>query len=114
MNAFSDAIKIRRPAAGCIIHSDRGYQFTAHDWIALAHAHKLDISIGERKDPRDNAAMESWFASLKKEEIYPNGLPATKAEARSRLFSYIWQYNTRRLHSTLGYRTPLAYATINQ
>jgi putative transposase len=114
MNAFSDAIKIRRPRAGCIIHSDRGYQFTAHDWIGLAHAHKLDVSIGERKDPRDNAAMESWFASLKKEEIYPGGLPVTRAEARSRLFNYIWQYNTRRLHSTLGYRTPLDYATINQ
>jgi putative transposase len=112
MRAFTDAIRIRGPRPGCVIHSDRGYQFTAHDWIDLAHAHRLEVSIGERKSPQDNAAMESWFASLKNEEIYPNGMPATRTEARTRLFTYIWTYNTRRLHSTLGYRTPIDYATI--
>ena len=86
-------------------------QFTAHDWINLARAHRLELSLGERKSPLDNAAMESWFASLKNEEIYPNGQPATKAEARTRLFTYIWTYNTRRLHSTLGYRTPFEALT---
>jgi transposase InsO family protein len=54
--------------------------------------------------------MESWFASLKNEEIYPNGQPATRAEARARLFDYIWRYNTQRLHSTLGYVSPRTYA----
>ncbi len=58
--------------------------------------------------------MESWFASLKKEEIYPNGVPATRNDARARLFAYIWAYNNRRLHSTLGYQTPTGYTTINQ
>jgi putative transposase len=114
LRALRDAIRSARPAPGCVIHSDRGYQFTAHDWIDLARAHRLQVSIGERKGPLDNAAMESWFASLKNEEIYPNGQPATKAEARSRLFTYIWTYNTRRLHSTLGYRAPADYAIINQ
>jgi putative transposase len=114
LRALSDAIRSARPAPGCVIHSDRGYQFTAHDWIDLAAAHRLQVSIGERKSALDNAAMESWFASLKNEEIYPNGQPATKADARTRLFSYIWTYNTRRLHSTLGYRTPLDFAIINQ
>jgi putative transposase len=114
LRALTDAIKSRRPPSGCIIHSDRGYQFTAHDWIDLARAHRMQVSIGERKSPLDNAAMESWFASLKNEDIYPNGMPKTRAEARSRLFAYIWAYNTRRLHSTLDYQAPIVYATINR
>jgi putative transposase len=114
MSALGQAIQIRRPRPGCVIHSDRGYQFTAWDWIALAAKHRLEVSIGERKSPTDNAAMESWFASLKNEEIYPKGTPATRAEARARLFAYIWTYNTKRLHSTLGYLTPTDYARINQ
>jgi putative transposase len=111
LNALRDAIKTRRPPPGCIIHSDRGYQFTAHDWITTARTHRLTVSIGARKSCFDNAAMESWFASFKNEEIYPNGQPATRDEARQRLFRYIWTYNTVRRHSTLGYVAPITYAT---
>jgi putative transposase len=112
--ALRDAIASKRPTRGCVIHSDRGYQFTAHDWIRLARKHRLQVSIGERKSAFDNAAMESWFGSLKNEEFYPKGQPATKAEARTRLFQYVWTYNNRRLHSTLDYRTPIEYARINK
>jgi putative transposase len=110
LTALHDAITTRRPPRGCIIHSDRGYQFTAHDWVNLACAHRLRVSIGERKSCYDNAVIESWFASLKNEEIYPKGNPFTRAEARTRLLRYIWIYNTRRLHSALGYQSPTAYA----
>jgi putative transposase len=110
LRAMGEALAIRRPAAGCVIHSDRGYQFTSADWLNLVAGHGLTASIGERKTALDNAAMESWFASLKNEEIYPNGLPSTRAEARARLFRYIWTYNTKRLHSTLGYLAPRTYA----
>lgn len=110
LQALGDAIKIRRPAPGCIIHSDRGYQFTSGDWLNLAAAQGLQVSIGERKSCLDNAAMESWFASYKNEELYPNGQPRTRAEARTRLFGYIWDYNTQRRHSTLGYVSPKYYA----
>jgi putative transposase len=110
IRALTDAIKIRRPPRGCVIHSDRGYQFTSTAWLTLAASHRLIVSIGERKSCYDNAAMESWFASFKNEAIYPAGTPATKAEARTRLFRYIWDYNNHRLHSTLGYVTPKAYA----
>lgn len=113
ITALAEAIRLRRPAPGCVIHSDRGYQFTSHDWADLAHRHNLEISIGERKSALDYACMESWFASLKKEEIYPHGRPATRAEARTRLFKYIWKYNNKRLHSSLGYLTPTDYATID-
>ena len=108
--ALRDAVKTRRPAPNCIIHSDRGYQFTAHDWLDLARSSHLRVSIGERKSCYDNAVIESWFASFKNEEIYPKGTPFTRAEARSRLFHYIWAYNNRRLHSTLGYQAPTIYA----
>lgn len=110
IRALREALTIRRPTPGCIVHSDRGYQFTSHDWFYLAAAHHVVVSLGERKSCYDNAAMESWFASLKNEEIYPNGPPATRAEARARLFDYIWDYNNHRLHSTLGYVTPKTYA----
>jgi putative transposase len=110
LRALTDAIAIRRPPVGCIIHSDRGYQFTAADWLNLAAGNELEVSLGERKSCYDNAAMESWFASFKNEEIYPNGQPGGRADARARLFGYIWTYNTQRLHSTLGYVTPRAYA----
>jgi putative transposase len=111
MTALTEAIRIRRPPPGCIIHSDRGYQFTAHDWIDTANVHRLRVSMGALKTCFDNAAMESWFASLKNEELYPNGQPATRQEARQRLFSYIWTYNTTRRHSTLGNVSPRIYAT---
>jgi putative transposase len=62
MRALTEAIQIRHPAGGCVIHSDRGYQFTAHDWHGLAARHGLRVSLGERSSALDNAAMESWFA----------------------------------------------------
>jgi putative transposase len=109
LRALSEAIKVRGPAEGCVIHSDRGYQYTAWDWLNFVAAHGLRASIGERKSCYDNAVMEAWFASFKNEEIYPKGTPFTRAEARARLFSYIWEYNTQRQHSTLGYVAPRDY-----
>ena len=111
LTALRDAIRTRRPPHGCIIQSDRGYQFTAKDWLDLAAGNGLQVSIGERKSCYDNAVMESWFASFKNEEIYPKGIPFTRQEARSRLFQYVWDYNTKRLHSALGYVPPCVYAT---
>lgn len=111
MRALVEAIASRRPSPDCIIHSDRGYQFTAKDWIDYSTDHHLVVSMGEHGDPHDNAVMESWFASFKNEELYPGGQPTTRAEARARLFSYIWDYNHHRRHSTLGYVAPIIYAT---
>lgn len=109
LRALTDALAIRRPRPGCIIHSDRGYQFTAGDWLNLASGTGLTVSLGERKSCLDNAAMESWFASFKNEALHPYKQPATRAEAKTQLFHYIWTYNTERLHSTLGYVAPKHY-----
>lgn len=111
LRALGEALTTHRPLPGCIIHSDRGYQFTSADWLNLAAGRGMRVSIGERKSCFDNAAMESWFASFKNEELYPNGQPPTRKQARARLFAYIWSYNTQRLHSTLGYVSPKTYAT---
>ena len=89
-------------------------QYTSHDWLALARENGLVASIGERKSALDNAAMESWFASLKNESIYPAGEPPSRAAARMLLFRYIHVYNTIRMHSTLGYLSPIEYAKLNQ
>lgn len=110
MRALDQAIRGRRPPRGCVIHSDRGYQFTSHDWLTRTRAAGLVASIGARKSALDNAAMESWFASYKTEELYPGGQPHTRAQARQRLFAYVWEYNTQRRHSSLGYATPHGYA----
>jgi putative transposase len=110
IRALTEALAIHRPPPGCIIHSDRGYQFTSHDWLDLARRNGMHVSIGERKSAYDNATMESWFASFKNEELYPNGQPATRQQARSRLFNYVWDYNHRRRHSSLGYVAPATYA----
>lgn len=109
-DALHHAVRVRRPGPGTIIHSDRGYQFTSAAWLDLTARAGLEVSIGERKSCFDNAVMESWFSSFKTEVLYPNGQPVTRAEARTRLFKYIWDYNTYRLHSTLGYTSPKYYA----
>lgn len=110
MTALREAIRIRRPQAGCVIHSDRGYQFTSQEWADIADAGQLLLSVTQRKNPRDNAVMESWFGSFKNEDLYPRGIPATLADARLRLFRYIHEYNTVRMHSTLDYRSPNEFA----
>jgi putative transposase len=110
LDALRDGVRTRRPPPGTIIHSDRGYQFTSAAWLDLAASHGLQVSIGEAKSCFDNAVMESWFGSFKTEVLHPNGQPATRSEARTQLFKYIWDYNTNRLHSTLGYVSPKYYA----
>jgi putative transposase len=113
LRALCEAIAIRRPRPGCVLHSDRGYQFTSWQWLGTATGAGLLPSIGERKSALDNAMIESWFATLKNETIYPAGDIATTSAARRLLFDHIIFHNTQRLHSALGYRTPNDYERIN-
>lgn len=96
-----------------MLHSDRGYQFTSWQWLHTATDAGLVPSIGERNSALDNAMVESWFAALKNETIYPAGGLATTATARRLLFGHIVFHNTQRLHSALGYRTPNDYEKLN-
>ena len=96
-----------------MLHSDRGYQFTSWQWLQTATDAGLVPSIGERKSALDNAMIESWFAALKNETIYPAGDITTTTAARRLLFNHIVFHNTQRLHSALSYRTPDTYENLN-
>ncbi|WP_439650329.1 IS3 family transposase [Glycomyces amatae] len=91
---------------GAVFHSDRGTQYCAGAFAAWCKANGVDRSMGRTGVCWDNAAAESFFASLKN-ECYHQKTFATRAEARLAVADYIEAfYNRRRLHSTLGYRTP--------
>ena len=108
-DALRAALRDRRPAAGLLHHSDRGVQYACGDYRALLSGHGIACSMSRRGDCYDNAVVESFFKTLKAElvhdETYEN-----HEQARLSIFQYIecW-YNRRRLHSSLGYKTPEAF-----
>ena len=109
--ALQLALWRRRPAPGLIHHSDRGCQYTALAFSQHLRAAGLAPSTGSVGDAYDNAVVESFFATLKVEVLYRHDWP-TRAAAERAIFEYIevW-YNRQRLHSTLGYLTPVAFET---
>ncbi len=115
VGALDMAFAHRRPAAGVIFHSDRGCQYTSADYGDFARANGVVLSVGRKGECWDNAVAESFFATIKRELIDTRAWP-TRAGLRAAIFDYIegW-YNTRRLHSSLGYLSPTNYeATIRQ
>ena len=106
--ALTDAIRRRHVTAGILHHSDRGSQYASGEYQQLLAAHGFVASMSRTGNCWDNAAMESFFATLKAE--LPQTEFASHAEARSAVFDYIERfYNRQRRHSTLEYQTPLAY-----
>jgi putative transposase len=107
--ALSNAFLSRRPPAGVIFHSDRGSQYTSRDFAELAKANGVELSIGRTGECWDNAVAESFFATIKRELIETRPWP-TRAGLKRAVFEWIegW-YNTRRLHSSLGYLSPAVY-----
>ena len=111
-----DALKMafaqRRPPQGLTFHSDRGCQYTSHDYANLARTNGVVLSVGRKGECWDNAVAESFFATIKRELIDTRAWP-TRAGLRTAVFDYIegW-YNTRRLHSSLGYMSPATYEAL--
>lgn len=104
--ALEMAVARRRPGEGLVHHSDRGCQYTAVTFGAACRAYGITQSNSRKGTPHDNAAKESFFASLEKERLRRRTF-ATHEQARSSVFQYIEEfYNRSRLHSTLGYRSP--------
>ena len=101
-SALNSAIRRYRPAAGLIIHSDRGSQFTSHLFRETLTAKGFRQSMGRTGSCFDNARMESFFATLKKNHVYRLSLSRLKREdVRSSVFLWIESYyNLRRRHSS--------------
>jgi transposase InsO family protein len=98
-------------APGAIFHSDRGCQYTSREFTRFCKAKRVRTSLGRTGVCWDNAVAESFFAALKNEMYYRASWP-TRARAKFAVAEYIEVfYNRRRLHSTLGYRTPLEALT---
>ena len=107
--ALRMALVQRRPAAGLIMHSDRGAQFASAAYRQVLTEHGLVASMSRKGNCYDNAFIESFWSSLKYEVVYHHRF-ATRAEARTAVFDYIETfYNRTRLHSSLGYVSPITF-----
>jgi len=106
LDALSMALSQRCPGETLLHHSDRGSQYCSHDYQQVLKSHGIQCSMSRRGDCWDNAAMESFFATLKKELIHQQRY-ATRSEAKCSIFEYVEVfYNRERLHSSLGYVSP--------
>jgi putative transposase len=109
VDALEMAVARRRPDAGLIHHSDQGSQYTSLVFTRRCRSVGIDVSMGSRGDCFDNAVLESFHATIKKDLIHRRSWP-TQAEARTAIFNYIEAfYNRRRRHSTLGMLSPLEF-----
>ncbi len=113
LRALEQAIDARRPTPGVMVHSDRGVQYASTPYRTALARHGLIASMSRRANCYDNAAMESFWSTLKLEHLFRRRfLDAT--DAHRAIFHYIEGfYNSRRLHSALGYRTPLDFESVS-
>ena len=109
IGALQMALKGRRPESGLLHHSDRGSQYASHDYREMLEEAGCVCSMSRKGNCWDNAPVESFFATLKRELIHGRRF-RTREQARSEIFEFIevW-YNRKRRHSTLGYMSPAEY-----
>jgi len=113
--ALRMALKHRQPPRGLLHHSDRGVQYASGEHRALIVAAGLELSMSRAGNPYDNAVMESFLATYKRECVglaEEAGGYATRAEAQMDFFGYAeTYYNRERRHSALGYKNPVDFET---
>jgi len=108
-NALRMALYQRQPGKGLLHHSDRGVQYASHQIRNILAANQVQVSMSGRGNCYDNAVMESFFGTLKNEWVHHQKYK-TRSQARTDIFAYIEGfYNTVRLHSTLGYLSPVEF-----
>ena len=112
VDALHSALGRRHPDAGLLAHSDRGSQYASGHYQGVLTQHGIACSMSGVAQCWDNAPMESFFASLKRERDFPTA--CTRDDARAIVFEYIeLLYNPVRLHSSLGYVSPVEYERRN-
>jgi transposase InsO family protein len=110
VDALEMALARHCPSAALVAHSDRGVQYASEHYQRLLKDHGITCSMSRKGNCWDNAPMESFFATLKKELVHHEEYE-TRAEARHSLFEYIEVfYNRVRRHSALGYQSPAQFA----
>jgi transposase InsO family protein len=108
--ALRDALQRRQPPKGLLHHSDRGCQYVDAEYVALLTTAGLERSMSRSGNCYDNAAMESFWSTLKTDTGLDETVLATRREAELAVFDYIETfYNPRRRHSSLGYLSPVAF-----
>lgn len=109
LDAFKMAVANRACEPGLILHSDQGVQYRASEYVLALHDESITPSMSRKGNCWDNAAMESFFARLKVEEVYAQSYQ-NLSEAYSSVFEYIEMfYNRVRRHSTIGQISPVEY-----
>lgn len=108
--ALHDALKRRRPPKGLLHHSDRGSQYVDEDYIKALIAAGIERSMSRAGNCYDNAAMESFWSTLKSDTGLDESIPASRRHAELAVFDYIETfYNPTRRHSSIGQISPVAF-----
>jgi putative transposase len=111
MDAFNNAQRRRPIRASLIFHSDRGVEYSAHAFRARLAALGITQSMKRPREIGDNAFIESFFHSMKADTIHARTFDGDRSLRRV-VRRYIRRYNATRLHSSLGFRSPIAYESI--
>lgn len=105
-DALLQAIRLRKPQPGALVHTDRGTQYSSSQYRQILQEHGFKQSMSAKGECYDNAPTESFFKTLKTEEVDRRSYK-TRTEAARAIFHFIEVfYNRQRLHSTLGYLSP--------